>query len=225
MELLAHTLSSSHIFHLSELLSSSRSCHYNSLQPTDELTQDALMGTYEALVQQKIPRGIGGQYELRFICTVNECVGSKSFRDLKCPYAHVNFWDAFAIPGSAGGRGVAAVVEAGLAFTKKWCIMLKWEEQGILEGWRDRTRILHPFESYCGGAMDFEKTALGRHTIDNEQIISHGKLIDCQGGIFGEDYIYFDPARDSKIIHAFNKIAWAAKLNWGMKLGESKVPK
>uniref|UniRef100_A0A0E0E088 Uncharacterized protein n=1 Tax=Oryza meridionalis TaxID=40149 RepID=A0A0E0E088_9ORYZ len=199
MELLAHTLSSSHIFHLSELLSSSRSCHYNSLQPTDELTQDALMGTYEALVQQKIPRGIGGQYELRFICTVNECVGSKSFRDLKCPYAHVNFW--------------------------KWCIMLKWEEQGILEGWRDRTRILHPFESYCGGAMDFEKTALGRHTIDNEQIISHGKLIDCQGGIFGEDYIYFDPARDSKIIHAFNKIAWAAKLNWGMKLGESKVPK
>lgn len=52
-------------------------------------------------------------------------------------------------------------------------------------------RILHPFESYCGGAMDFEKMALGRRTIDNERIISHGKLIACRRGTFGEDYIYF----------------------------------
>jgi len=63
--------------------------------------------------------------------------------------------------------------------------------------------------------MDFEKMATGRHTLTNSRIISHGELIACPVGIFVEDYIYFDPARDAKFIRAMNKTAWGEKLNWG----------
>lgn len=35
----------------------------------------------------------------------------------------------------------------------------------------------------------------------------------------------FDPARDSKIIHAFNKTALAAKLNWGDEIRRIKGSK
>uniref|UniRef100_A0A0E0LA81 Uncharacterized protein n=1 Tax=Oryza punctata TaxID=4537 RepID=A0A0E0LA81_ORYPU len=240
MELLTHTLSSSHILHLSELLSSSRSYPYNSLQPTDELTQDALemVSSYKSnffsqqnFVRKKVEATLQnydqtkGLYELRFICTVNECVGKKSFRDLKYPYSHVNFWVS-AKDGTNLTLFFAQVSndDEDKLHDQSFCLPVS----SLLTNARccycdfEGTRILHPIESYCGGAIDFKKMALGRHTIHNEQIISHGKLIACQGGILGEDYIYFDPARDSKFIQALNKAAWAAKLNWGDEIRRIK---
>jgi hypothetical protein len=73
---------------------------------------------------------------------------------------------------------------------------------------------VHPVESYCGGVIDFEKMATGKHTITNERIIRHGKLMASSFGKFDDECIYFDPARDAKFIKAMNKTAWVAKLNW-----------
>lgn len=68
--------------------------------------------------------------------------------------------------------------------------------------------------SYHGSYCEFEKMALGEHTITNERIISHGKLTACSVGMFGEDYIYFDPARDAKFVQAMNQTAWAENVSW-----------
>ncbi|XP_006656863.1 uncharacterized protein LOC102701364 [Oryza brachyantha] len=234
------TLSSSKIRNLCKLLSSSMNYPYKSLEPADELTEDALKmaSSYKEnyfseqnFVRKKVEATLQSyeqakeQYELRFICTVNKCVGRKSFRDSKHPYSHVNFW-ASAKHGANLTLFFAQVSNddedkqddwsfcqpvLSLSTNARCCYC---EFQG--------TRILHPIQSYCGGAMDFEKMALGTHTMDNEGIISHGKLIACGVGICGEDYIYFDPARDVKFIQAFNRSAWAAKLNWGDEIRRIK---
>ncbi|PUZ60536.1 hypothetical protein GQ55_4G139500 [Panicum hallii var. hallii] len=203
------TLSSSKILHLSTLLSSSRSHPSKSLELTDELTKDALemVSSYKEkffsqqnFVRKKVEATLlnceqtKGQYELRFICTVNESVGSKSFRDLKYSYSHINFWASPKIKHPVSNLSTN------------------------VEG----TRIVHPVQSYCGGVMDFEKMATGRHTLTNLRIISHGELIACPVGIFVEDYNYFDPARDAKFIRAMNKTAWEEKLNWGDKIRRIK---
>jgi hypothetical protein len=73
---------------------------------------------------------------------------------------------------------------------------------------------VHPVENYCGGVDDFEKMATGKHTITNERIISHGKLMSSSFGKFDDGCIYFDPGRDVKFIEAMNEAAWEAKLNW-----------
>ncbi|KAF8691191.1 hypothetical protein HU200_040309 [Digitaria exilis] len=98
MELLTtQTLSSSKILQLSTLLSYSRSQPSSkSLEPTDEYKENFF--SQQNFVRKKVEATLLNyeqtkeQYELCFICTVNERVGRKSFRDLKHPYSHVNFW-------------------------------------------------------------------------------------------------------------------------------------
>ncbi|CAL5023748.1 unnamed protein product [Urochloa decumbens] len=166
------------------------------------------------------------EYEVRFICTVNENVGSKSFRDLKYPYSHVNFLASpedktcltffFAQVSnldedSEHHRSFCRPVST-LTSSEVRCCYCEFEA----------TRIVHPVESYCGGFMDFEKMATGRHTLTNARIISHGELIACPVGILEEECIYFDPGRDAKFIQAMNKTAWAANLNWGDEIRRVK---
>ena len=85
------------------------------------------------------------------------------------------------------------------------------------------TRILHPTHNFFEGDMDFEKMALGRHTITNARIISHGDLIACLVGILSEDYIYFDRVTDTKFIQAMNMTACSMNLNWGDEIRRVSV--
>ncbi|CAO2044702.1 unnamed protein product [Urochloa humidicola] len=234
MKLLStQTLSSSNILELSMLLSSSRSQPYKSLEPTDELTKDALamVSTYkekffsqQKFIHKKVAAALLNceqtkeQYELRFICTVNDSVGSKSFRDSKYPYSHVNF---LASPKDetcltlffAQVSNLDKDSEHHRSFCQPVSILSSSEVRCCyceFEG----TRILHPVESYSGGFMDFEKMATGSHTVTNARVISHGELIACPVGILEEECIYFNADRDAKFIQAMNKTAWGANLNW-----------
>ncbi|XP_062223971.1 uncharacterized protein LOC133922597 [Phragmites australis] len=231
--LTTHTLSSSDILCLSRLLSPSRSYPSKSLEPIDELTKDAIemlssykenFFTQQKFVRRKVEAALQnceqtkGQYELRVICAVNDSVGRKSFRDLKYPYSHVNFW-ASPKAGTSLTLFFAEVSndEEDDETQQSFCRPVLDPSTNVrccyceFEG----TRIVHPVEGYCGGAMDFEKMASGRHTITNARIISHGELKACPVGILGEEYIYFDPARDANFIRAMNQSAWAANLDWG----------
>lgn len=172
---------------------------------------------------QNYEQNVGHSYELRVICGVNESVGSRrSFRDFKRPYSHVNFWASPNVSDSAGTNL--------LLFFAEFCNdgEDKEDQQSIccpvldlstnvrccyceLEG----IKIVQPAcGSYHGSYCEFEKMALGEHTITNERIISHGKLTASSVGMFGEDYIYFDPARDAKFVQAMNQTAWAENVSW-----------
>ncbi|CAL5060032.1 unnamed protein product [Urochloa decumbens] len=233
------TLSSHMILELSMLLSSSRSRPSKSLERIDELTKDALamVSTYKEkfssqqnFVRKKVEAALLNceqtkEYEVRFICTVNENVGSKSFRDLKYPYSHVNF---LASPEDktcltfffAQVSNLDEDSEHHRSFCRPVSTLTSSVRCCYCEF--EATRIVHPVESYCGGFMDFEKMATGRHTLTNARIISHGELIACPVGILEEECIYFDPGRDAKFIQAMNKTAWAANLNWGDEIRRVK---
>uniref|UniRef100_K3YZ81 Uncharacterized protein n=1 Tax=Setaria italica TaxID=4555 RepID=K3YZ81_SETIT len=169
MELLTtQILSSNKILQPSMLLSSSSSHPSKSLEPTDDYKE--IFFSQQNCVRKKVGATLLNceqtkeQYELRFICTVNESVGTKKFRDLKYPYSHVNF----------------------LASPKdKPCLTLFFAQVSNHDEDSEHhrsfcqpksvagTRIVHPVESYCGGFMDFEKMATGRHPVTNARIISH----------------------------------------------------
>ncbi|CAN6230471.1 unnamed protein product [Urochloa humidicola] len=160
-------------------------------------------------------RNKGYLYELQVICGVNERVGSqKSFLDFECPYSHVNF---FASPKDGSSLKLFYAEFSNGDDDKSFCCIVSnksthvrccyCEYQGI--------RIVHPDENYChGGDTDFTKIACGEHDMSNERVIGGGKLAISKLGICGEDYIYLDPTRDTKVIQGMNLSASRANASW-----------
>jgi hypothetical protein len=73
---------------------------------------------------------------------------------------------------------------------------------------------VHPDENYCGGDIDFTKIACGEHDITNEMIFGGGKLAIGSVGMCGEDCIYLDPTRDTKLVQSMNLTAARANASW-----------
>jgi hypothetical protein len=74
-------------------------------------------------------------------------------------------------------------------------------------------RIVHPVAHCWEGATDFEKIACGEHTISNQEIINRSKRLDNQVGIFAQDGLYLDPARNNKLIQSVNRAAWVMNID------------
>uniref|UniRef100_A0A0D9WTT1 Uncharacterized protein n=1 Tax=Leersia perrieri TaxID=77586 RepID=A0A0D9WTT1_9ORYZ len=146
----------------------------------------------------------------------NERVGNqKSFLDLECPYSHVNF-----LANSKVGNNLKlffAEFSNDDDDDQSFCCIVPYKSKYEVrccyceyEG----TRIGHPAESYCGGDLDFVKMARGEHDMTNAKIISGGKLASNRVGMCGEDYIYFDPTRDSKLAECMNRTASMTSASW-----------
>ncbi|CAL4971149.1 unnamed protein product [Urochloa decumbens] len=174
--------------------------------------QSFLRRRIEAILSSK-----GYLYELQVICVANDQVGEQiGFVDFKCPYSHVNF---LASPTDGTGVELFFAEFSNDEEQKSFCCIVSnqsihqvrccyCEYQG--------TRIVHPAENnYCGGAADFATMACGDHYINNARIISGGNLADSRVNMSGEDYIYFDPTRDTKFIKCMNQSALRANANWG----------
>jgi hypothetical protein len=73
---------------------------------------------------------------------------------------------------------------------------------------------VHPDGNYCGGDIDFAEMACGEHELNNERIIGGGELAISRIGMCGEDYIYLDPTRDTKLVQSMNLTASRANLSW-----------
>ncbi|XP_062181895.1 uncharacterized protein LOC133886176 [Phragmites australis] len=222
----SNSLSSSKVLQLSMLLSPSNCNPAKPLEATIELSNDALemfarfkekFISQQTLFRRKVEaalRNKGYFYELRVICVANERVGSqKSFLDFKCPYSHVNFLASpkvgtglklfFAELGNDDDDQSFCCIVSNKSIHGRCCFC---EYEG--------TRIVHPVENYCGGDVDFAKMARGEHDITNARIISGGKLAISRVGMCGEDYIYFDPTRDTKLIQGMNQTASRANASW-----------
>uniref|UniRef100_A0A0D9WE54 Uncharacterized protein n=1 Tax=Leersia perrieri TaxID=77586 RepID=A0A0D9WE54_9ORYZ len=212
-------------------------CDAKSLDPTIELTKDALKCitnykedflTQQSFVRRKVEAALrnyeqskGCCYDLGVICGVNDNVGKETgIFDTKFQYTHANFW-------ATQDNGTAALFFTEFSNDedvdhKPFCYPVSGlSTQGIilsplrccyceLKG----TRIMHPFEGGWEGTRGFEKIACGEHTITNEEIVSRMKLVDnLVQGIFVQDYIYLDPAQDAKLIQAVNRAEWVMNLN------------
>ncbi|RLM78555.1 hypothetical protein C2845_PM12G04010 [Panicum miliaceum] len=141
-------------------------------------------------------------------------VGSqKSFVDFRCPFTHVNF---FASPKGGSGLELFFAEFNNDDDDHSFCCIVSnksihvrccyCEYEGI--------RIVHPDENYCGGDIDFTKMACGEHDIANEIIFGGGKLANSSVGMCGEDYIYLDPTRDTKLVKSMNLTAARANASW-----------
>ncbi|CAL5023759.1 unnamed protein product [Urochloa decumbens] len=174
--------------------------------------QSFLRKRIEAILSSK-----GYLYELQVICVANFQVGEQiGCVDFKCPYSHVNF---FASSSDRIGVELFFAEFSNDEDEKSFCCIVSnqsihqvrccyCEYQG--------TRIVHPAENYyCGGATDFATMACGDHYINNARIISGGNCADSRVNMSGEDYIYFDPTRDTKFIKCMNQSALRANANWG----------
>ncbi|CAL5023760.1 unnamed protein product [Urochloa decumbens] len=224
------SLSSSEVLQLASLLSPSNCNPAKPLQATletsVELSNDALemfVGYKENFVGQQsffrkrietALKNKGFLYELHVICGVNERVGSqKSFMDFECPYSHVNFFASlkdgsslklfFAEFSNGDDDRSFCCIVSNKSIHVRCCYC---EYEGI--------RIVHPDENYCGGDTDFNKMVCGEHDMSNERIIGGGKLAISKLGICGEDYIYLDPTRDTKLIQGMNLSASRANASW-----------
>ena len=72
---------------------------------------------------------------------------------------------------------------------------------------------MHPVAHCWEGATDFEKIACGEHTSSNAEIINRSKRLASQVGIFAQDGLYLDPARNNKLIQSVNRAAWEMDLD------------
>ncbi|CAL5060044.1 unnamed protein product [Urochloa decumbens] len=174
--------------------------------------QSFLRRRIEAILSSK-----GYLYELQVICVANDQVGEQiGFVDFKCPYSHVNF---LASPTDGTGVELFFAEFSNDEDEKSFCCTVSNQSMHQVRCCYCEyhgTRIVHPAENnYCEGATDFATMACGDHYINNARIISGGNCADSRVNMSGEDYIYFDPTRDTKFIKCMNQSALRANHNWG----------
>lgn len=73
---------------------------------------------------------------------------------------------------------------------------------------------MHPDENYYDGDIDFTKIACREHDITNQRIFAGGKRTIGRLGMCGEDYIYLNPTRDTKLVQSINLTAAWANASW-----------
>ncbi|CAL4927084.1 unnamed protein product [Urochloa decumbens] len=182
-------------------------------------TQDFIRRKVEAALQ-KYGKEKGIEYELHIICGVNLDVpenGKHSYilNEEGYPYSHVNF---LARPKGCHLDDMAPNLlflecsndENGLDGLSSCCTVLvspsdsgrcfHCEYEGI--------KIVHPdFGTYRGRETDFEEMTCGERKVDNEQLISFGKMRMEFVGIVSDDSVYSDPATDADFAECLNYLA------------------